>query len=95
VTDDDLPPLPRATTTDRHGFDLWDDDAILAYMTLLDEFDRMVFRPGIPVGTYERIRRAIAIAQAVDWYSTYDPGATDNIFAYANKLLKGKDDDAA
>ena len=62
-------------------------------MTLLDEFDRMVFRPGIPVGTYERIRHAIAIAQAVDWYSTYDPGATDNILARADMLLNGGGDD--
>ena len=31
MTDDDLPPLPRATTTDRYGFDLWGEYAMLAY----------------------------------------------------------------
>jgi hypothetical protein len=26
-----MPALPRETTTDQHGFDLWDDDAVIAY----------------------------------------------------------------
>lgn len=64
-------------------------------MTLLDEFDRMVFRPGIPVGTYERIRRAIAIAQAVDEMrdqpcSPAEIERSHKIIRRADELLKDK-----